>query len=221
MLGSNTADPTSRAAHMQVLASAAQSTSGHPLQHAAMAVIAAMAERDRRLWPGRTIALPAGAPSCGNNQCTARKQPRLESSVDVHTPARVEAAHGDGVAAAPGAAGINAEAAGTGGALESGPMLAANSVAAAVEPCEANGIAAVIDDRGPGPKPYLCTGFDCYLVREPCVMCAMALVHSRVRRVMYAKADPKWGALGGSLRLHGQRSLNHHYTVYHMPRTRS
>lgn len=69
-----------------------------------------------------------------------------------------------------------------------------------------------------GPKPYLCTGFDCYVVREPCVMCAMALVHSRVQRVIYAEADPEHGALGGSLKLHGQQSLNHHYSVYHMAR---
>lgn len=69
-----------------------------------------------------------------------------------------------------------------------------------------------------GPKPYLCTGFDCYVVREPCVMCAMALVHSRVRRVIFAEPDPKHGALGGSLKLHGQQSLNHHYTVYRITR---
>ena len=37
----------------QVLASAAQCSLGHPLHHAAMVVIAAIAERDRRLWPER------------------------------------------------------------------------------------------------------------------------------------------------------------------------
>ncbi len=42
-------------------------------------------------------------------------------------------------------------------------------------------------------------------------MCAMALVHSRVRRVVYCHPDPAGGALGGALRLHGRRSLNHHY----------
>lgn len=67
-------------------------------------------------------------------------------------------------------------------------------------------------------KPYLCTGFDCYVVREPCVMCAMALVHSRVRRVIYSVPDPEHGALGSALKLHGQKSLNHHYSVYHLPR---
>ena len=63
-------------------------------------------------------------------------------------------------------------------------------------------------------QPYLCTGFDCYMVREPCVMCAMALTHSRLRRVVYSQSDASGGALGGALRLHGEPSLNHHFDVY-------
>ena len=41
-------------------------------------------------------------------------------------------------------------------------------------------------------------------------MCAMALVHSRIRRVLYAlpAAD---GALGSAFSLHTERSLNHHF----------
>ena len=152
---------------------------------------------------------------------TARKQPRLESSVDVHHLAQADLASTNGIAAAPQAAGSTPQTDGTTALSDSGPNSAVDSMAAAVELRDTDGVVAAIDDRDPGPKPYLCTGFDCYLVREPCVMCAMALVHSRVRRVVYAEADPKWGALGGSLRLHGQRSLNHHYTVYHMPRTQS
>ena len=63
-------------------------------------------------------------------------------------------------------------------------------------------------------KPYLCTGWDCYTIHEPCAMCAMALVHSRVRRVIYCLPDVLHGGLGGAFRLHGQKSLNHHYQVY-------
>jgi tRNA-specific adenosine deaminase 3 len=44
--------------------------------------------------------------------------------------------------------------------------------------------------------------------------CAMALVHQRVRRVIYGISNKMVGSLGSKYRLHGQRSLNHHYTVF-------
>ncbi|CAH9109314.1 unnamed protein product [Cuscuta europaea] len=63
-------------------------------------------------------------------------------------------------------------------------------------------------------RPYLCTGYDIYLVWEPCIMCAMALVHQRVRRIFYAFPNHNAGALGSVHRLQGERSLNHHYAVF-------
>lgn len=63
-------------------------------------------------------------------------------------------------------------------------------------------------------RPYLCTGFDMFLVWEPCMMCAMALVHQRIRRIFYAFPNPNAGALGGIHRLQGEKSLNHHYAVF-------
>lgn len=61
--------------------------------------------------------------------------------------------------------------------------------------------------------PYLCTGYDAYITHEPCMMCAMALIHSRVKRVFYGTKVPK-GALGTSSKLHTIRELNHHYVVF-------
>ncbi|KAK6940377.1 Cytidine and deoxycytidylate deaminase domain [Dillenia turbinata] len=63
-------------------------------------------------------------------------------------------------------------------------------------------------------RPYLCTGYDIYLVWEPCAMCAMALVHQRIRRIFYALPNPNAGALGSVHRLQGEKSLNHHYAVF-------
>ncbi|XP_075516595.1 tRNA-specific adenosine deaminase TAD3-like [Primulina tabacum] len=63
-------------------------------------------------------------------------------------------------------------------------------------------------------RPYLCTGYDIYFVWEPCIMCAMAVVHQRIKRVFYAFPNPKEGALGSVHRLQGEKSLNHHYAVF-------
>ncbi|XP_063958318.1 probable inactive tRNA-specific adenosine deaminase-like protein 3 isoform X1 [Lytechinus pictus] len=61
--------------------------------------------------------------------------------------------------------------------------------------------------------PYLCTGFDLYVTQEPCIMCAMALVHSRIRRVFYTNSHPD-GALGSMYKLHTETSLNHRYQAF-------
>ncbi|XP_002742156.1 putative inactive tRNA-specific adenosine deaminase-like protein 3 [Saccoglossus kowalevskii] len=61
--------------------------------------------------------------------------------------------------------------------------------------------------------PYLCTGYDLYITHEPCIMCAMALVHSRINRVFYGIMCPN-GALGSRYKIHTQSGLNHHFEVF-------
>ncbi|MGH8163695.1 MAG: tRNA adenosine(34) deaminase TadA, partial [Rhodanobacteraceae bacterium] len=53
------------------------------------------------------------------------------------------------------------------------------------------------------------TDCDLYVTKEPCPMCAGALVHVRMRRVIFGCADPRGGAAGGLLTLLQTPSLNH------------
>lgn len=70
-----------------------------------------------------------------------------------------------------------------------------------------------VPDAEASSQPYICTGYDLYVTREPCVMCAMALVHSRIGRVFYGTASVD-GALGTKYKIHTQKDLNHRFEVY-------
>src|SRR6188474_3828718 len=50
---------------------------------------------------------------------------------------------------------------------------------------------------------------DLYVTKEPCAMCAGALVHTRVRRVIFGCADPAAGAAGSVINLLEMPTLNH------------
>ena len=52
-------------------------------------------------------------------------------------------------------------------------------------------------------------GCDLYVTKEPCVMCAGAIVLSRIRRVIFGCRDPKSGGAGGLVNLLHHPSLNH------------
>lgn len=52
-----------------------------------------------------------------------------------------------------------------------------------------------------------------YVTLEPCAMCAGAMMHARIARVIYGAPDPKTGACGGVVNLFADARLNHHAQV--------
>jgi tRNA(adenine34) deaminase len=53
------------------------------------------------------------------------------------------------------------------------------------------------------------TDCDLFVTKEPCAMCAGALVHTRIRRVIFGCADPAAGAAGSVINLLQMSTLNH------------
>lgn len=60
---------------------------------------------------------------------------------------------------------------------------------------------------------YRLSGCDLYVTLEPCAMCAGAIVHARMRRVIIAADDPKAGAAGSVLSVLNHPALNHHVEI--------
>jgi tRNA(adenine34) deaminase len=56
---------------------------------------------------------------------------------------------------------------------------------------------------------YRLNGTTLYVTLEPCAMCAGAMIHARLDRLMYAAADPKAGACGSVLSVINHPQLNH------------
>lgn len=60
---------------------------------------------------------------------------------------------------------------------------------------------------------YRLTGATLYVTLEPCPMCAGAMVHARVARVVYGASDPLAGSAGSVFDLLGSEKLNHRAVV--------
>ena len=60
---------------------------------------------------------------------------------------------------------------------------------------------------------YRLTGCTLYVTLEPCAMCAGAIQHARIARVVFGAADPKTGACGSVVDLFAEPLLNHHAHV--------
>lgn len=68
-------------------------------------------------------------------------------------------------------------------------------------------------DAGQALGNYRLADCDLYVTLEPCVMCSGAIMHARIRRVVFGATDPKTGACGSVIDLFAETRLNHHATV--------
>ena len=62
-------------------------------------------------------------------------------------------------------------------------------------------------------KNYRLTGCELYVTLEPCAMCAGAMIHARLARLVYAASDPKAGAVSSVLEVLNHPRLNHVMSV--------
>ena len=61
---------------------------------------------------------------------------------------------------------------------------------------------------------YRLTDTTLFVTLEPCAMCAAAIVHARVRRVVFGAWDPRAGAAGSSVDIFRLPGLTHHVDVF-------
>ena len=72
---------------------------------------------------------------------------------------------------------------------------------------------AALRDAALREENYRLPGSTLYVTLEPCAMCAGAIMHARVARVVYGATDPKTGVHASVLNLFDYAQLNHHAEV--------
>ena len=73
---------------------------------------------------------------------------------------------------------------------------------------------AVLRAAGQSLGSYRLTDTTLYVTLEPCVMCASAVVHARVRRLVFGAWDPRAGGAGSIVNVFSLPGLNHRVDVF-------
>lgn len=94
-------------------------------------------------------------------------------------------------------------------------VVIASSYNAPISQCDPSAHAEIRALRAAGAAlgNYRLPGCELYVTLEPCAMCAGAIMHARLSRVIYAAPDPKTGVAGSLLNLFDDSRLNHHTCV--------
>lgn len=102
-----------------------------------------------------------------------------------------------------------------GAVIEMGGEVIASAHNQVITTCDATAHAEVlaITQASRAMEDWRLVGATLYVTKEPCPMCAGALLLSRVSRVVYAFSDPKMGGLGGALDVNALEESWHHFEV--------
>jgi tRNA(adenine34) deaminase len=81
--------------------------------------------------------------------------------------------------------------------------------------CDASAHAEIIALREAGREigNYRLNDCELFVTLEPCAMCAGAITHARIRRLIYAADDPKSGAVQSAMQVLNHQALNHRVEV--------
>jgi len=103
-----------------------------------------------------------------------------------------------------------------GAVLVRGDEIVAEGFNRPIATCDPTAHAEIEALRAGGRKlgTYRLTDTTLYVTLEPCIMCASAIVHARVRRVVFGAWDPRAGAAGSIIDVFGLRALNHRVDVF-------
>jgi len=80
------------------------------------------------------------------------------------------------------------------------------------DPCAHAEIIAIREAAG-HCNNYRIPGTTLYVTLEPCIMCMGAIIHSRIKRVVFGAYDPKTGAAGSRYSIGSDTLLNHHVDI--------
>ncbi len=72
---------------------------------------------------------------------------------------------------------------------------------------------AALREAGRALGNYRLPGCELFVTLEPCAMCAGAMLHARIARLVYGARDPKTGACGSVIDLFAEKRLNHRAKV--------
>ena len=84
-----------------------------------------------------------------------------------------------------------------------------------ISACDPTAHAEIVAMRNAASKinNYRLSDCDLYVTIEPCTMCVGAMVHGRIRRIVFGALEPRAGALNSQLQLMDQRHYNHSIEV--------